>query len=300
MPQRIPNLFVVGAPKCGTTALSNYLAGHPMIFMSEQSGMKEPYYFASDITQPRDIFGETPRTLEDYAALFDDAGEDVRYVGEASAGYLYSRAAIPSILKVVPSARLVVLLRNPLEMIEAQHNQFFKYGHENQSFESAWRLQDARSRGRNIPSPWETGELLQYGPMAKTGEQMQRLLGIAKPEQIFVAFYEDFASNPAHTYRELLRWLDLPDDERLEFPRLNQRIYRRSQRLELQLQWLRRQREKLRIPGGLGIHALIERFNRTERKPLRPEFERELKDYFRQDVELLSQLVGRDLSHWTE
>lgn len=295
----MPNLFIVGAPKCGTTALSTYLAGHPMIFMSEQVAVKEPAYFCSDLDTNPIVFPTTTRTIESYLALFSNCGDQVRYIGEATPGYLYSKVAIPAIIQQSPGARLIVLLRNPLEIVEANHNQYLKLGYEIKSFESAWHLQETRMHGRNLPHPFRVGSTLQYGPIAKLGEQMERLFNVADRSQIFVAFYEDFAKDPASTYRDLLRWLDLPDDDRVEFPRLNPREHRRFPRLESRLQWLRQQRHKLGLPGGFGIHALIERFNRTGRKPLRPAFERELKAYFRDDVALLSKLVGRDLRHWT-
>jgi hypothetical protein len=295
----MPNLFIVGAPKCGTTALSSYLAGHPMIFMSEQAGVKEPFFFCSDAKIPIGHLAAQTQSPETYYALFREAGENVSYLGEATVSYLYSRVAIPAILRISPAARLVVMLRNPLEIAEALHNEFAKHGHEIKSFESAWRLQDVRMQGRNLPYPFETADLLQYGPIAKLGEQVQRLLAVANRDQIYIEFYEDFAEDPARTYRALLQWLDLPDDDRSEFPRVNSRSHRHFPRLEKRLQRLRELRHKLGIAGRLGIHALIERFNRTERKPLRPAFERQLKAYFREDVALLSELVGRDLTYWT-
>jgi hypothetical protein len=294
----MPNLFIVGAPKCGTTALSNYLAGHPMVFMSEQAGLKEPHYFCSDANL--DHFPHaTTRTLESYLALFKNCGENMRYLGEATPIYLASRVAIGAILEQSPAARLIVLLRNPLELAEATHNEFAKYGMEIPSFEAAWRLQEARMCGLHLPPPFKVGGPLQYGRAAKIGEQVQRLLAIAPREQVHFILQGDLARDPAGVYRTLLRWLDLPDDDRAEFPRLNPSAHRRFPKIEKYLLWLRDKRHSLGLPGGLGIHALIEKFNRTERQPLRPEFVRELRAYFREDVALLTELIGRDLTDWT-
>lgn len=155
--------------------------------------------------------------------------------------------------------------------------------------------------GRNLPYPFDTGHILQYGEIGKLGKQMNRLFATANRSQIFIGLYEDFAKDPASIYRRLLKWLDLPDDFRLDFPKLNPREIRRLPRLEVGLLWLRRQRQKLGLPGGLGIHALIDRFNKKHvREPLRPAFRHELCDYFRDDVALLSRLLGRDLSHWLD
>src|SRR5690625_4988209 len=110
---RVPNLFILGAAKCGTTAMSHYLAGHPDIFMSEQSGVKEPRFFSSDTWRPG-----VPHITdwEQYLRLFSSAPASVRYLGEASPQYLGSRQAVPSILDSCRDPRFIVMLRDPVEL----------------------------------------------------------------------------------------------------------------------------------------------------------------------------------------
>ncbi|MCP2728272.1 sulfotransferase family protein [Limnofasciculus baicalensis] len=101
-----PNLFVVGAPKCGTTSMHNYLGQHPEIFMSSP---KELHYFSRDI----DCFTGKIKELYNYLQLFDSAG-NAKYIGESSPEYLYSEVASQQIKELCSDAKIIIMLRNPL------------------------------------------------------------------------------------------------------------------------------------------------------------------------------------------
>ena len=294
---RPPNLFIVGAPKCGTSALSYYLACHPDVFMSEKVGIKEPDFYSVD----RDIPWRPVTSAADYEAIFSRAPSDARYLGEASTSYLESHVAIPNLLHDSPDARLIVMVRNPLDLVQALHNQRLKRGKEISSFSRAWELQQARNEGRELPRGvgFSNGDMLQYGRIAKMGEQLDRLYRTASNERIHVIVYDDFVASPGNEYARLLEWLGLRWDGRQRFPVVNPRQEFRSPRLEKLLQYLRRIRTRVGIPGGLGVHALINRFNGVEkRSPLDPDLRTRLCEYFVEDVALLSDLLGRDLSGW--
>ncbi|ADE13800.1 hypothetical protein Nhal_0617 [Nitrosococcus halophilus Nc 4] len=294
---RIPNLFIIGAPKCGTTALSHYLAGHPMIFMAEQSGTKEPDFFDKDLALSH--IPQKIRDWESYLGLFVSAPENVIYMGDASPLYLYSKSAVPEILDNCEQPRFIISLRNPIELAQSLHNQHVKNGTEIFDFEQAWYLQDKRKQGKYLPCEFTDGDLLQYGEVAKLGRQIQRLFQLVPRELVHVILYDDFSSRPDVCYRKLLAWLDLPDDGRMEFPRLNTRVGYRWMWLEQSLRALRSVRQTLGLPGGIGIHHAINRFNVINRKqPLSKAFREQLAHHFRDDVRLLEKLLGRDLSHW--
>ncbi|MEQ9022777.1 MAG: sulfotransferase, partial [Pseudomonadales bacterium] len=112
MSNKTPNLFILGAPKCGTTTLAAWLAKHPKIYFSPE---KEPHYFYS----PYD------RVMSDeaYAKLFAEAPEDAKYLAEASVWYLFGGVAVPQILEVSPESRFIVCLRNPVQMAPSLHAQ---------------------------------------------------------------------------------------------------------------------------------------------------------------------------------
>src|SRR5690625_19321 len=293
---RVPNLFLIGAPKCGTTAMSHYLAGHPDIFMSEQAGVKEPRFFCSDRWYSRD---RQITSWQEYLGIFAAAPATAQYLGEATPRYLQSNRAVPEILARCPDPRFIVMLRDPVELATSQHNQRVKSGKEDLDFEAAWKLQEERIRGRSLPAGVDDGRLLQYGYHGLLGKQMQRLLRRVCRKYVHWIFYGDFKQNPKRSYRQLLNFLELPDDGRTQFSRRNSSVMYRSWWLENGLKKVRCSRKRYGLPGGLGINALIDRFNKVPGKAsLRPEFKRELQEYFREDVNLLGELTGRDLSSW--
>ncbi len=289
----------MGAPKCGTTALSHYLAGHPKIFMAEQAGQKETMYFCKDMELSH--LSWRIRDREAYLRLFDEADPDASYRGEASVFYLFSEQAIPQILRNSAVPRFIVMLRNPIELADSLHNEWLKTVGEVPDFEAAWRLQASRLRGNDLPQRFSDGIALQYGEIAKTGAQLERMLKLVERKHVHIILYDDFSANPAASYAAVLDWLGLAHDGQSQFEKINPSVTYQWHGLEQALRKIRAVRVALRLPGGLGIHALIDRFNKKAvRKPLCPAFRRELCDYFREDVALLSRLLGRDFSHWLD
>src|SRR5215470_2841180 len=137
MPQ--PDFCIAGAAKCGTTALFEYLAGHPQVFMPR---MKEPKFFCADLKTTGGVY-----TLADYRALFAAAPAHC-LTGEASTLYLYSTVAIERLMAHNPDAKIIVMLRYPVDAAHSLHAAAWSHWHENmESFEEAWRLQRARLAG---------------------------------------------------------------------------------------------------------------------------------------------------------
>jgi len=296
---RFPNLFIVGAPKCGTTALSHYLAGHPQIFMTEMAGIKEPDYFDSELVLSH--MSTVTRDESVYLRLFEKADQNASYWGEASPLYLFSTKAIPWILQTCEDARFIVMLRSPVDLAHSLHNEYVKSFEEVREFEMAWRLQKSRSSGHDLPPSFSDGAALQYGEIAKTGAQLDRMLTHVDRSQVHIILYDDFNRDTAATYAALLDWLGLEHDGQAQFEKINPSVTYQWPGLEYALRKIRSVRSALHLPGGLGIHALIDRFNKKHaREPLRPAFRQELCAYFRDDVALLSRLLGRDLSHWLD
>ena len=129
-----PNFFILGAPKCGTTALAQYLSDHPKVFMTDP---KEPHHFNTDQN-----YGDF-KDAERYRKLFQDAGPEHQCVGEASVWYLYSKDAVANIEATIGAPRYIAMLRNPVEMAASLHEQLVYSGNENiTSFEKAWAAQE--------------------------------------------------------------------------------------------------------------------------------------------------------------
>lgn len=295
---RFPNLYIIGAPKSGTTAMSHYLAKHPDIFMSETAGEKEPAYFASDLWDEKTKI----KTRDTYLGLFKDAPPDACYLGEASTAYLYSQAAIPNILSVEPSARLIAMIRNPIEVAQGLHNHFVKKSNEPIiNFEQAWKAQEDRRQGTHLPSWQSDYRYFMYGKRSCLGNQLHRVFQTVPKSQVHVVIYDDFAKNPKQAYLDTLQFLGLEPSGDETFPVANPSLRFRYPGIQRWLIKARSIRERLGLPGGLGIHKTINKFNtKVGTSELRPAFRRELQEYFCSEIDLLSKLLNRDFSHWLD
>jgi hypothetical protein len=297
-----PNLFIVGAPKAGTTALSEYLRGHPQVFMLRP---KEPFYFCSEFTG---LPG--PRSERAYLELFAQAPESASILGEASAMYLYSERAAGRIREFAPSGRIVVMLRSPIELVQSFHGQqYYGLSEDVEDLESAWALQDARARGESLPPRVREPSFLQYRRVARLGEQVERLLEVFPREQVHFVFFEDFCADTRREYERVLGFLGLEPNPRRDFERVNparrNRIGWLASALHRPPRWISAAAARLkRIAGlrGVGFLDSIRRANEAPwvRSELSAEFRWTLAEEFRQDTELLSRLVGRDLTTWLE
>ncbi len=295
-----PNLFIVGAPKSGTTALSQYLGEHPQVFMSTP---KEPHYFATDFPEKRVV-----TTEEEYLELFDQAGPEIQAVGEASVWYLYSKSALSNIRAFDPSARIVVMLRNPVELVYSMHSQHVASVNEDEAdFATAWSLNDERKRGMHVPRHCRDVQLLYYDEIGKLGEQLERVLCLFPAEQVKTIFFEAFASDTGGVYRDLLEFLRLPDNRRTSFPPINQNKRPKSRGLAILTKRTPAVVNKLamdmkRMLGlkKLGVRQFVNRLNTAvePRPPLSGEMRRQLVDNYRADVQKLSDLTSCDLSDW--
>src|SRR6187551_2293912 len=145
---RRPDLFIIGAPKSGTTSLYEYLEGHPEVFMSP---VKEPGYFSGDVNREHRRRFSYPADEAKYLALFADARDEKR-LGEASTRYILSPAAAAQVKDFQPDARIVAILRNPVEMIHSLHGELVSTGDEDiTDFAEALAADHDRAEGRRLP-----------------------------------------------------------------------------------------------------------------------------------------------------
>lgn len=292
-----PNFFIIGAPKSGTTSLSEYLRTHPNIFISTP---KEPQYFASDFSKRA-----VPR-LDLYLSLFEGANSDLhKAVGEASVCYILSRVAVSEILKFNPNAKFIVMLRKPIELVQSLHSQMVFRGLENVTdFELAWRAGAERKEGKQIPRYCYESKWLMYSDWGMLGEQVERLFATTTRERVKIILFEDFIGDMSRTYEDVLKFLGVPSDGRKNFPKINanKRVkYKKAQRglVFIENIW-RSVKPRLGLSKGFGFHSRLSLFNseQAERKQIPDELYNELRSLYYQDVVKLSKLIGRDLSHW--
>ncbi len=301
---RRPDFFILGAPKCGTTALSEYLRQHERVFVSTP---KEPHYFCEDFDY---YYAPGHRSLDHYLRLYDAAGDDHLAVGEASVWYLYSQTAAREIMRFDPRARVIVMVRNPVDLVPSLHSQMsYMLDEREPDVEAAWRLQAARARGASLPSTVRVPEFLQYGEAAKLGAQLRRVYAHVPCEQVKVLVFDDLRADTGAVYREALEFLGVPDDGRTEFPRVNENkvhqraaVARFTQRPPSALVAVAKGVKRVARVERLGVLDRVRRSNRqvARRAEISPAFAEELKDHFRDDVRDLGELIGRDLSAWTD
>lgn len=207
-----PNLFIVGAPKCGTTAWADYLRTHPDIHFP---AVKDQCYFAHDLPNFR-----LTKTEDDYQTLFADRGT-ATIVGEASAMYLFSREAAEAIRAHNPAAKILIFLRDQESYLPSLHNQFLReFAEEIEDFETVWRMSDDRPSD-TIPSTCLEPRTLDYRAMGRFHEQVGRFVRVFPAEQIMVVDYRAWVAEPRSAYLAVLDFLGLEDDGRTEFPRVN-------------------------------------------------------------------------------
>jgi len=296
-----PDFFLVGAPKCGTTALDSYLDAHPEIFMALQ---KESHHFATDLTDERDKY----RSREAYLELFRGA-EGARRVGESSVFYLYSRAAAEAIKALRSDARIIVMLRNPLTMIPSLHSENLFSGYEvEKDLAHALDAEDSRlaimSKQRELRIP----ERLLYRRIADYAPQLARFFGAFGRERVKVVLYEDFAANVAQVYRDVLQFLGVDTEFETAFPIINANKVPRTSLLATLL-WrppriLQRAWRGLGLPSSLqrGLRKRLVRLNarKTPRARLSAALESRIREEMAPPVARLEQLLGRNLSVWPE
>jgi hypothetical protein len=297
---RIPDFFIVGAPKSGTTAMYEYLRRHPDLFLPKT---KESRFFGADL----DIRDRFQRTAEEFLSEFDGAGLAKR-VGSAYVWYLYSRTAAAEIRAFAPDARIIVMLRQPADMLYSLHSENLSNGNEDlQSFEDALDAERQRHSGVGIPPHAHLPQGLFYSEVPRYAKQLERYFGLFERDRVHVIIYDDFAGDPAGSYRETLRFLQVRDDfvPRFEVVNPNKRL-----RSEAVRHFLARPPELPRriirgtVPARVrrALYARAQQLNMTTpaRAPLSRVTRGRLNDQFRDEVMRLGNLLHRDLAHWTE
>jgi hypothetical protein len=304
--QRVPDFFIVGQPKSGTTALYEMLGRHPQIFMPAG---KEPWFFAEELHDRAPPRPEgTAQTLEQYAALFARAAPEQR-VGEATALYLWSRTAAARIGEVRPDARIIAILREPASLLRSLHLQFVQtYVEVENDFARALALESERRAGRSLPRHGYWPQALLYSDHVRYVEQLRRYQEVFGREQMLVLIYDDFRRDNEATVARVLRFLEVDDTVPILPVEANPTVRARSQRLNTLVHAVSVGRGPLSlavkaslkavVPQGLRRRALSATKRHLVFSQPQPPDERvmaELRHRFRGEVEALSEYLDRDL-----
>lgn len=298
----VPIFVLAGAPKCATTALSRSLAHHPEV---DFSSPKEPFWFGTDLDPLRKQLGI--HSIADYASTFaPNFTSSSRWIGEGSTLYLSSPDALDQIHGFRADARVICAMRNPIDIAHAFHMQMIFAGFEAvDDFEEAWQLQDSRLTDPPVSCP--VPRLLQYREIASVGRQLERVFGLFPRDQVHVVLYDDFVSHPGRVLAQLASFLEIDEDLLqppgvanaamvLRSPRLGRALRSRQGR---QLALAARHHLPLRLGESLAARK-DQLLRRSEPRPrLSLELRRRLAGEFKDEVDLLEALLGRDLRSWT-
>jgi hypothetical protein len=291
-----PNFFIVGAPKCGTTSLADWLGAHPQVFMPS---VKEPHHYNTDIG-----YVTRYRDPEEYARLFEEAGPAHARVGEASVWYLYSQEAVPRLLDDCPEARLIALLRDPADMAVSLHRQLAFNGWETEhDFAEAWKLQDRRRHGDAVPAFCPDRSLLLYRDACSLGSQLERLYRVAGPDRVLPVVLDDIKQDPRQVWLRVLDFLGVDDDGRRDFPVINTAKVRRSTFVRMLRHRYADLRQRLGLPGlGLGLFDYLDKVNvkKPETTQISQQMHETLRQEFSEEVDKLERCLERNLADWKD
>lgn len=309
-----PNLFIVGAAKCGTTALYHYLSQHPDIFLSP---IKEPNHFATDISL-EDLRPEIKKRIQlldvqkylqgdmktpMHRAFITDPGQyrnlfrfakNQKVIGEASASYLYSKTAATEIHKYNPDARIIILLRDPVDRAFSHYQMDLRMALTSATFEEALE-KDERQPIRN----WGSASL--YLDLGFYAEQVRRYLTHFPRNQILFLLSDELRQQPQATLDKVCDFLGI---ERFPF-RIGQESNvsslprNRMVRMLIRIDYLRvKVRRAIRSRAIKSIVKTLLFKKKDKAEKMHEETERRLRRLFANDISALSELTGKDLSVW--
>ena len=289
-----PDFFIVGAPRCGTTALYDFLQQHPGVFMPYR---KEPHYFGADIPQRHPFLD-----MQAYLRLFEPAGAGQR-AGEATVWYLYSTSAAEQIREFNPEARIIIMLRRPVEMMYSLHGLFlFTTWEDIVDFEAAVAAEPDRRAGRRLPPNTWWRQALQYTWLADYAPHVERYLALFGPEQVKVVIYDDFRADAAGVVRSVLEFLDLDPGFVPRTGVVNGARTARSMALQRRLFAPRFQAMLGQAPPRLAhvVWRTLMRLNirYRQRPPLDPRVDTALTQRLEPAVRRLEGVIGRELPAW--
>lgn len=262
-----------------------YLRQHPEIWVSVH---KEPHFFGSDLTPLPGAIREEPLYLE----LFAGAGDRPR-AGEGSVWYLLSEKAASEIRAFAPAARIIVLLREPAQMIHSLHSLFTRTGNEDlAALEDALAAEPERRNGRRIPPGAYLPEGLLYTHVARYADKVERYFEAFGRENVLCILFDDLVRDTPGVYRRTLEFLGVDPGftAELEPRKANERarmlairqLTRTSPEVRSRIQF-----KEIRLHDG------------GPRVPLAADVAAQLREHFTDDVARLGALLGRDLGAWT-
>jgi hypothetical protein len=291
------HFFILGAAKAGTTSLHAWLDQHPAVQMSDP---KEPFFFES----------EYERGLDYYHATYFRGADGQRLLGDARHRNLYFPYIPARIHSLFPEARLIAVLRNPVDRAYAHWWHWYRLGREALSFQEAIEADATRIRaGVFVSSP---AEITEYGRRLDAdgmgpyrtyldsgyyAEQLERYLALFRKGQLMVILFEDLIADPRQVFIDTCNFLEI-DPSSARQPDFSPRNssgrlrWRHARDKILARLWRSLRTDPLSLMMRAGRKQLL------ARPPLEPEQRMWLQQHYRPHNARLQKMLGRDLSGW--
>jgi hypothetical protein len=285
----MPNFFIVGTPKAGTTSLYHYLEEHPDIYMSP---IKETNYFSYDEIKSQGLFynEEHISSLHQYQKQFKEV-KDEKAVGEASVSYLYYPLVPSKIKKLNPEAKIIIVLRNPVDRGFSHYLMDKRLGFVNISYEDiVWK---------NSTHPQSKLYYQQYVSLGQYYEQVKRYLEVFGDRQVKILFYEDIVKDMQNVVKELYAFLNVdvtfsPDTQQ------QHNVYSSPKNFFIEKLYAQKKIRTIakKIFGENIQQQVMHFFFRKEKPVLNEKLKLDLIEVYKTNVYKTSELLKKDLTFW--
>lgn len=298
------NLFIVGAVKCGTTSLYNYLNQHSDVFFSK---VKEPNFYSSVESRIKQHYIKPKhnkfyqykiiRSSDVYFSLYEDS-ENFKIVGESSTSYIWDKDAAQKIYNDFPDAKIIIMVRNPIKRAFSHYLMLRKSGQEKETdFYKALKIDKKRE-----PKSWGKGAFL-YEDLGLYHEQIERYYKVFKKENIKVIVFEYFAKNVREGLLDVFRFLEIDGSkvDEIDFNKKhNQFVTHKSNFTRTIVEIINKAGNiKNLVPLSLRNKLKEKYFYKSDSKPkMCHESQKYLNEVFKQDIIKLEGLLDINLKIW--
>jgi hypothetical protein len=293
---RMPNLFIIGAAKAGTTALYDYLAQHPQVFLSR---VKEPMFFSRDEYYARG--------LDWYEEFYFRGADEYPVRAEATPHYLYWSEKVAPRIKDVYGERPVKFLvsfRDPVSRAYSWYWNMVREGREELNFDEALRVEEYRLE-QNHSELYQLGSMVYgYSAGSRYASLLQPYLELFSAEDFFFVFQDDLKSSVNETCANIFEFLGVRSSIQINSSNSNPAAMPRSRLLHKTLRQRSLLKESIKplMPGRvrrrLKSRVMQANLKETPYAPLDPQLAHQLRMSYRTEIEKLESITGRDLSSW--
>jgi hypothetical protein len=302
MRNNLPNFLIVGAAKCGTSSLHNYLNQHPDIFMPSynEQGMKvkEPRFLIKDLVKDRLHNGVW--SLEEYKSLFNEVKNEIS-IGESTVLYLYYyNEAIKNIKKYLgDDVKIIIMLRNPTDRAYSAFQHVSRGLKEQNSFEEALKIEKGRMNKESSLTP-----MVMYKEMGLYHDMVRAYKENFK--NVHIIFYEDFRDDTEGEIKKIFKFLELSLSVNIDFVSRHNVGGKRWKNEKIKHVFMKnnplKSALKKAIPKSLrkGVRDKLISASTDKVAPMKENTRVKLNEFFKEDVKKLSDLLNRDLTHWTK